>query len=165
MVDIRRIYGKLCDVPNMYWNAIKVFTYPLECLFLCLLGDERDLRCERSGWFSANRAQITYKSPKRHKKDTQAGKWTLLLHFSTNSGHRIIFHTFFLCPPLTINLGYLWVTLRSVPWVVRLIAEREDLWHPGHSSDTIRTSEREEKPYAPIANKAFFSLKWWTRIR
>ena len=29
-------------------------------------------------------AQITTKSPKRHfKKDTQAGKWTLLLHFST----------------------------------------------------------------------------------
>ena len=154
------IYGKLCDVPNMYWNAIKVFTCPLECLsyvFWVICGWlERDLRCKSP---RALAAQIALKSPKRHKKDTQAGKWTLLLHFSTNSGHRIIFHTFFLCPPLTINLGYLWVTLRSVPWVVRLIAEREDLWHPGHSSDTIRTSEREEKPYAPIANKAFFFLK------
>ena len=36
---------------------------------------------------SPNHTQITTKSPKRHKKDTQVGKWTLLLHFSTYSGH------------------------------------------------------------------------------
>ena len=126
----------------MYWNAIKVFTCPLECLsyvFWVICGwFERDLRCERSGWFSVNRrrregwksrqhwfrfqplkistssshvkspralaAQIALKSPKRHKKDNQVGKWTLLLHFSAYSGHCIISHTFFLCPPLTIDL-------------------------------------------------------------
>ena len=47
-------------------------------------------------------AQITLKSPKTHNKDSQAGKWTLLLHFSAYSGHRIISHTFFLCPPLAL---------------------------------------------------------------
>ena len=58
MADIRRMYGTLCDVPNMYWNAIKVFTYRLDCLcyvFWVICGRfERDLRCERSGWFSAS---------------------------------------------------------------------------------------------------------------
>ena len=39
---------------------------------------------------SPNRAQITIKSPRRHKKDSQAGKWTLLLHLSAYSGHCII---------------------------------------------------------------------------
>ena len=39
---------------------------------------------------SADLAQITTKSPRRHKKDSQAGNWTLLLHFSTYSGHCII---------------------------------------------------------------------------
>ena len=109
----------------MYWNAIKVFTYPLECLLMSFgwfVGDLSAI-CAASalGDFpftqsarSANRAQITHKSPKRHKKDTRAGKWTLLLHFSAYSGHRIISHTFFLCPPLTINLGgYLWGTLEE----------------------------------------------------
>ena len=68
----------------MYWNAIKVWKITQSAR-------------------SANRAQITHKSPKRHKKDTQAGKWTLLLHISAYSGHRIISHTFFLCPPLATN--------------------------------------------------------------
>ena len=26
------IMGNVCNVSNMYWNAIKVFTYSLECL-------------------------------------------------------------------------------------------------------------------------------------
>ena len=49
-----------------------------------------------------NRTQITHKSPKRHKKDTQAGKWTLLLHFSTYLGPHNFPCTFFLYSPLTL---------------------------------------------------------------
>ena len=80
----------------MYWNAIKVFTYPLECLSYVFWVIWAWFAC------STNHAQIARKSPKRHKKDTRAGKWTLLLHYSTYSGHRIISHTIFLCPPLTL---------------------------------------------------------------
>ena len=39
MMNIRGMYGKLCHVPNMYWNVIKMFTYLLDCL---------------SGWFSGD---------------------------------------------------------------------------------------------------------------
>ena len=101
MANIRRMYGKLCNVPDMYWNAIKVFTYPLECLsdvFWVI------------AWFGLGTSpwafpvQITTKSPKRHHKDIQPGKWTLLLHFSAYSGHRMISHTFFLCSPLTLAI-------------------------------------------------------------
>ena len=75
------------------WN--KSVHLPAWLSFLCVLGDlwviwagnERKITQSAR---SANRAQITYKSPKRHKKYSQAGKWTLLLHFSAYSGHRII---------------------------------------------------------------------------
>ena len=98
MADIRRMYGKWCDVPNMHWNAIKCL---MSFGWLWVIWARFALRAL---WA----AQIALKSPKPHNKDSQAGKWTLLLHFSAYSGHRIISHTFFLCPPLTINLGYLW---------------------------------------------------------
>ena len=46
------------------------------------------------------KSRSTHHQITQHKKDTRAGKWTLLLHFSTYSGHCIISHTFFLCSPL-----------------------------------------------------------------
>ena len=119
----KKTVWELCNVPNMHWNAIQVFTYPLDCLSYAfwVRGDLSAIWAGSAlGFFyfkrkitrsapSPHHSQITCKSPKRHKKDTQAGKWTLLLHFSAYSGHCIISHTFFLCPPLTINFaGYLW---------------------------------------------------------
>ena len=96
-----RMYGKLCNVPNMHWNAIKMFTYPLDCLpyVFCVI-------CKLLSVIPRpNQTQLTTKwtkSPKRHQKDTQAGKWTFLLHFGTYSGYCIIFHTFSLCSPLAL---------------------------------------------------------------
>ena len=54
MADIRRMYGKLCDVPNMYWNAIKVFTCPLECLsyVFWVICDLSAICALRAGWKS-----------------------------------------------------------------------------------------------------------------
>ena len=61
MADIRRMYGKLCDVPNMYWNAIKVFTYPLECLcyvFWVIWAASALVACENSRLTSGESRQM-----------------------------------------------------------------------------------------------------------
>ena len=51
------------------------------------------------------------KSPIRHKKDSQAGKWTLLLHLSAYSGHCIIsIHSLM----FAINLAAIWLSNAKV---------------------------------------------------
>ena len=66
---------EIIDVPNLYWNAIKLFTCPLDCLSYVFCGDWSvtfcDLGWQRSGWI-------------------QAGKWTLL------------YFLYFLCSPLAL---------------------------------------------------------------
>ena len=57
---------------------------------------------------------------------------SFLLHFSTYLGHCIVSHTFFLCPQLTINLGYLAYTPGQIE-VKRLqyfMQYRATLFHP-----------------------------------
>ena len=79
---------------------------------------------------SLNHAQITTKSPKTHK-DSQAGKWTLLLHFRVYSGHCIISHTFFLCSSLA------WLPV--VPSFPRTECTSADSMAPSHVKRFTRT--------------------------
>ena len=95
-----------CASAEFVQKCNKSVHLPIWVSFLCLL-----VQNTRSAP-RLNHAQVTTKSPNRHKKDSQAGKWTLLLHFSAYWGHYIISCTFFLCLPLALaTCVYRWKAL------------------------------------------------------
>ena len=100
----RNVWGVM-QCPDMYWNVIKVFTRltafrlsfgRLE-MSVTRLWALREILCS-----SPNRAQTTCNRP-YDIKDSQAGKWTFLLHFSAHWLH----NSSYILRMVTIGLGYL----------------------------------------------------------
>ena len=95
-----------CASAEFVQKCNKSVHLPIWVSFLCLLVQNTQSAPR------LNHAQVATKSPNRHKKDSQAGKWTLLLHFSAYWGHYIISCTFFLCLPLALaTCVYRWKAL------------------------------------------------------
>ena len=73
MANIRGLYGEFCNVRNMSVLKCNTSVYlPLDCLSYVFIRSAP----------APNPALMTAKSPKRHR-DSQTGKWAVLLHFST----------------------------------------------------------------------------------